>query len=393
MAPKLRAAILVILFLTLISGSYFILYVAPFVSPDPVYGVTTYDFTYTFTFTNLGSDLTNVRVRLAIPRSLSPIQTLRNATVMTPGYQPITDADGNNYVTYNSSRLTTGQNITVTIRAVVDVYLLDFKVNPVRIGGYNRTGDPYLRYTQPGVKIESNDPTLNYTSHILTSSYSDNFSKARRLYDFVLQWINYQRMNPEEGALFAYNNRFGDCDEYTDLFSAFARSLGIPAARVTGLFDYTHTNFQPGKTFTDTSMAHAYPIFYLPNYGWIPSDPTNGRNRTGTLPTAAETHWAKADGSIITMTIGQSDNPYWRVAYIPTPGEAPLTQPTYLVTINNKNTVYTSLIRNLTVASILALPLMLGIVAVARSAKDLRRRRARMKEVQRLQASEMIKQP
>ncbi len=384
MSDRLRLAITGILIITLVSSTYFILYLSPAVSSDPTYGTTTYDFTYKFTFTNLGTNITNVRMRLAIPRTLEGIQTLRNASILTPGYQTFTDQDDNNYVTYNYPQLTTGQNFTITIRAVVEVYLLDFKVNPARIGAYNTTGNPFLRYTQPGIKIESNDQTINYTGHILTQSSQDNFSKARRLYDFVLQWINYQRMNPEEGALFAYQNRFGDCDEYTDLFNALARSIGVPTARVTSLFDYTHTNFQAGHTFTDTSLAHAYPIFYLQNYGWIPSDPTNGRNRTGTLPTAPESHWAKADGSIITMTIGQSNNPYWLVNYTPTAGEQPITQPTYEITMNSRNTQYTSLIRNITVASIVALPILLGITAISKSIKDLRKRRARMEEVRRL---------
>ncbi len=390
MRDKLRPIITVILIITLVSSTYFILYLSPTVSADPKYGTMTYDFTYKFSFTNLGTNITDVRVRLAIPRTLEGVQTLRSASLLTPGYQTFTDQDGNNYVTYNSPQLTTGQNITVAIRAVVDVYLLDFKVNLAKIGAYNTTADPFLRYTQPGIKIQSTDPTINYTGHILTQSYQDDFSKARHLYDFVLQWINYQRMNPEEGALFAYQNRFGDCDEYTDLFNALARSIGIPAARVTSLFDYTHTNFQTGNTFTDTSLAHAYPIFYLQNYGWIPSDPTNGRNRTGTLPTAPESHWAKADGSIITMTIGQSNNPYWLVNYTPTAGEQPITQPTYEITMNSKSTQYTSLIRNITVASIVAVPILLGLTAIIKSIKDLRKRRSRMEEVRRLQDTNKI---
>ncbi len=381
----MRAILAAILLLTIILGSFFIVDVTPTLSADPVYGVVTYDYTYRFTFTNLGTDLTNVRVRLALPRTLDRIQTLLNATILTPGFQPYQDADENNYIIYTNPRLSAGQNISATIHARVAVYLLDFKVDLAKIGAYNTTDNLYQRYTQPGPKIESNDPTINYTGHILSSGYSNPFEKAHRFYFFVLQWINYQRLLQEEGALFGYENRLGSCNEYTDLFAAFSRSIGIPSARVTSLFDYTHTNFQPGKTFEDKSLSHAYPIFYLPKYGWIPSDPTNGRNRTGSLPTAPEAHWAKADGSIITMTVGQSNQPYWLVSYIPTPGEQPITKPVYEITINSKDTQYSSLTRNLTIGAILALPTILGGVAVVKSVGAYGRRKARMKEVMRLQ--------
>ena len=387
MRDRTRAILAAIFLIGIISGSFFIVYVVPTLSKNPVYGVITYDYTYRFTFTNLGTDLTSVGVRLAIPRTLDRIQTLLNATILTPGYQPYQDADGNNYVIYTTPRLSTGQNVSATIHARVAVYLLDFKVDLANIGAYNTTDNLYQRYTQPGPKIESDDPTINYTGHILSSPYSNPFEKAHRFYFFVLQWINYQRLLQEKGALFGYENRLGSCNEYTDLFAALSRSVGIPAARVTSLFDYTHTNFQPGKTFEDTSLSHAYPIFYLPKYGWIPSDPTNGRNRTGSLPTAPEVHWAKADGSIITMTVGQSNQPYWLVSYVPTLGEQPLTKPVYEITINSKDTQYSSLTRSLTIAAILALPAILGVVAVVKSARAYRRRKARLKEVMRLQGT------
>jgi hypothetical protein len=46
-------------------------------------------------------------------------------------------------------------------------------------------------------------------------------------------------------------------------FSALCRAVGVPT-RTTGGF----------QTFTGTPAGHFWAEFYLPNYGWIPVDPT-----------------------------------------------------------------------------------------------------------------------
>jgi len=62
----------------------------------------------------------------------------------------------------------------------------------------------------------------------------------------------------------------GVCQDYTHLFLAISRSLGIPARYVSG---YLATD-EHGE---EVQASHAWPEALLPAAGWIAFDPTNGR--------------------------------------------------------------------------------------------------------------------
>ena len=58
---------------------------------------------------------------------------------------------------------------------------------------------------------------------------------ARQIYDWIVANVKYSGYQSEElGALWALNNRRGDCTEQADLFVALCRARGIPARRMSG---------------------------------------------------------------------------------------------------------------------------------------------------------------
>jgi hypothetical protein len=97
------------------------------------------------------------------------------------------------------------------------------------------------------------------------------------------------------GASWAYDNRKGDCSEYSSLMITLLRIQGIPARKVGGDVISNNPNSCPQtgdswtfdlytdnllSTFTSPSnkppLGHAWVEYYVPNIGWIASDPTWG---------------------------------------------------------------------------------------------------------------------
>jgi hypothetical protein len=88
----------------------------------------------------------------------------------------------------------------------------------------------------------------------------------------------------EKGALWAYNNQRGDCSEYSTLMITLLRCQGIPARKVTGYVISTNPSLRPyvGQQWNyhlsdqeeSTFLGHAWVEYYVPNMGWIASDPT-----------------------------------------------------------------------------------------------------------------------
>ena len=67
--------------------------------------------------------------------------------------------------------------------------------------------------------------------------------------------------------------RRGVCQDFAHLYLACARSLGLPAAYVSG---YLLTRPPPGRPrFVGADAMHAWVSVYVPGTGWIDYDPTN----------------------------------------------------------------------------------------------------------------------
>jgi transglutaminase-like putative cysteine protease len=69
-----------------------------------------------------------------------------------------------------------------------------------------------------------------------------------------------------------YVNRYGVCQDFTNLFICLARLLGVPARYVCG---YVYTGPKHANQ-RQSEASHAWVQVYLPEVGWKGFDPTNG---------------------------------------------------------------------------------------------------------------------
>ena len=80
-------------------------------------------------------------------------------------------------------------------------------------------------------------------------------------YSYMPHLTLWPRGVPE--SVYVHTRKYGDCGAQSMYFSALCRAVGVPA-RTTGGF----------QTFTGKPAGHFWAEFYLPDYGWIPVDPT-----------------------------------------------------------------------------------------------------------------------
>jgi hypothetical protein len=100
----------------------------------------------------------------------------------------------------------------------------------------------------------------------ITQSSTDIHDKVSKIYGFVTSHVSYSHEEQERGALWALENGTGDCSEYSYLFVALCRAVGIPARLNVGF------GFRPSEE--NTTDGHMWTEYYLQNYGWVPVDPT-----------------------------------------------------------------------------------------------------------------------
>lgn len=145
------------------------------------------------------------------------------------------------------------------------VYEISTNTNIENIPEYDTSSLIYIEYTKDENKIEK-----NYFSNIsssITGNEKNKIKQARKIYDYIIDNLQYKSQGGYlKGARFAYENKEGECGDYSALFVAMARSLGIPSRPVIG--------FWADPSYGNT---HVWAEFYVQDIGWIPVDPAIGQ--------------------------------------------------------------------------------------------------------------------
>lgn len=123
--------------------------------------------------------------------------------------------------------------------------------------------DPALApFLQPTPQIRSNDPAVAARAREIAGGEKDAWAVARKLADWTHANLEWKRTESGD-ATRTLATREADCSEFSELYIAMARSLGLPARIVHGLaFD--------GSSFG----GHAWVEVYTGE--WIELDPTWG---------------------------------------------------------------------------------------------------------------------
>lgn len=152
------------------------------------------------------------------------------------------------------------------------------KVDTVRmdLGPGKAQGDippKYLEYTEPVAHLwQSENPEIRNKAQELTEGLTDYYSKVKSIMKYVENHLTYSAQSVEHSALWAYNNSIGDCTEYTNLFIALCRAVGIPTKTVSGYLPFAELYGQ--NTNELQKVGHQFTIVYMPSTGWAPLDLT-----------------------------------------------------------------------------------------------------------------------
>lgn len=129
---------------------------------------------------------------------------------------------------------------------------------------------PYLRSTE----LIPTDGKIGKIARKVTAGKKGTLAKARAVYGWVVE--NLSRDPRVRGCGLGdvevtLSKKSGKCADISSVFVAVARAAGVPAREVFGL--------RLGKKDLDdiTGGYHCWAEFYLPGYGWVPTDPADVR--------------------------------------------------------------------------------------------------------------------
>lgn len=124
------------------------------------------------------------------------------------------------------------------------------------------TGAEFAPYLKPSREIRSDDKTVIEKAREIAGDDRDAWSVARKLGDWTFKNLKWKRVDSAD-AVDTLATKEADCLEFSQLFVAMARSLGLPARIVSGM------------AYGDGSFGgHAWVEVYAGR--WIELDPTWG---------------------------------------------------------------------------------------------------------------------
>lgn len=147
-----------------------------------------------------------------------------------------------------------------------------FEIDPAKVGAYNMSDPEYLLYTASGRNIEVTDAVRAKAREIVGDETNPHL-QAQKIYAYIIETYPYSHVPhvsietrvPRRGeSTYMFETGHGDCGTQSALFSAFCRSLGIPA-RAPGGYQ---------MLLDETPGTHFWAEYYLPDYGWVPVDTT-----------------------------------------------------------------------------------------------------------------------
>jgi transglutaminase-like putative cysteine protease len=127
--------------------------------------------------------------------------------------------------------------------------------------------EEYLKRTKV---LNFNERIKQKASEIIEGS-PDLFSAVTEIGFWIYKNMEYDLnySNLEKDALWVFENMRGTCDEYSNLYAAMLRSIGIPARIVNGI---AYSDLEETKGFN----PHAWIEVYFNEIGWVPFDANYG---------------------------------------------------------------------------------------------------------------------
>ena len=217
-------------------------------------------------------ELVSLDVYLAVPHDL-PAQKILAPLKFTPEPdEMVTDKWGQKLAHYHYENVAAGRFVTVAWEAKVELVKVRHFLFPEKVGSLAEIPKEIKeRYLGDGSKFWINDPYIRKTVRDVVGDETNCYGIARKLFEHVTKKMHYELSGGWNVAPTVLKRGSGSCSEYSFVYISLCRAAGLPARYVGSVV------IRGDDASTDNGLYHRWPEVYLPNYGWVPLDPSSGR--------------------------------------------------------------------------------------------------------------------
>ena len=213
----------------------------------------TYLVTQRVEVTNYGGTATNLRITapLLMTEGLPPYQRVVQFDYYPSQIRILKQSANGMTAEYLHPSLAQGQSVTLEFSYRIINLAIAHSLEP--LSGKGLTD---LRYLQPEPGIESNANSIISLASRLTAAEATQLGKARKIFAYVNN-LNYETRGSDSlhTALNTLDKGKGNCEDFSLLYIALCRAVGIPARFVSGY------RFEPARisSYLRTDLESVWP--------------------------------------------------------------------------------------------------------------------------------------
>ena len=213
--------------------------------------------------------LQELNVYIAIPEKL-PQQQILTKKFSPENYSTVSDRWKQAFAHFHYQDIQAEATIRSTMLIEAEISEINYFIFPDRCGTLKDIPDDIRKmYTTDGSKYGTEDPYIQELAQNIVGDERNPYWIARKIFDYVRNTVEYKRVGGWNVASVVLKRGTGSCSEYTFSFIALSRAAGLPAR-------YVGSIVVRGDDASLDDVFHRWSEVYLPNYGWIPIDPSGG---------------------------------------------------------------------------------------------------------------------
>ena len=159
------------------------------------------------------------------------------------------------------------------------------------------------KYLDDNEKYQIDNPIIQETVKNVVGDEKNPYWIMRKITQFLIGHLHYNMDGAWDTAPTVITNTHGSCSEYTFTFIALCKAAGLPTR-------YVGATWLRGDQTSMDDVYHRWPEVYLPNYGWIPIDPTHS-DRKSPRDQASPIGFVRNKALITTQSGGGSQTMEW----------------------------------------------------------------------------------
>jgi transglutaminase-like putative cysteine protease/sugar lactone lactonase YvrE len=226
--------------------------------------------TYTHMMTNFGpGKLLSGDIHIAIPVNRDS-QVIEDISFTTDYTGLVTDKSGQQTAHFSFTDLEPGEKFVAEMVTTARVYEIRYFIDPDKVGGLDEIPDDIPEvYYENNEKYRMDHPVIAGAVEKVVGDEKNPYWIARKIYNYLMEAMYYEMTGGWNTAPTVLERGNGSCSEYSFVYISMCRAAGLPAR-------YVGSVVVRGDDDSMDDVFHRWVEVYLPNYGWIPVDPSGG---------------------------------------------------------------------------------------------------------------------